>query len=169
MADHWYVLRTKSNKETLVWQQALARGFKVVYPRFRVNPVNPRARKIVPFFPGYMFVEADLKRAGASTFQYMPYTLGLVCFGGEPAQVPESFIHEIRQRMEDIEHQGGLFFDNLQRGDRVWIGGGPFSGYEAIFDARLSGKERVRVLLNMLNDRHMVVELDTALISKIKV
>ena len=168
MADQWYALRTKANKETIVWQQAVSRGFEVVYPRLRVNPVNPRARKIVPFFPGYLFVEADLQRAGTSTFQYMPYTLGLVCFGGEAARVPESFIYEIRMREENLEHHGGWVSDPFHRGDRVWVRSGPFYGYEGVFDARLSGKERVRILLTMLNDRQLLVEMDADLISKVK-
>jgi transcription antitermination factor NusG len=168
MANHWYVLRTKPNKETLVWEQAQARGFEVFYPRIRVHPVNPRARTIKPFFPGYLFIETDLPSVGLSTFQYMPYTLGLVSFGGEPAHIPESFIHEMRRRLQDIEREGGLKLEDLNRGDRVWIQEGPFSGYEAIFDARLSGNERVRVLLKMLSDRHVPVELDEGLISKVK-
>jgi transcription antitermination factor NusG len=168
MANHWYVLRTKPNKETLVWEQAQARGFEVFYPRIRVHPVNPRARTIKPFFPGYLFIETDLPSVGLSTFQYMPYTLGLVSFGGEPAHIPESFIHEMRRRLQDIEREGGLKLEDLNRGDRVWIQDGPFSGYEAIFDARLSGNERVRVLLKMLSDRHVPVELDEGLISKVK-
>jgi transcription antitermination factor NusG len=168
MTRRWYALRTKPNKEALVWQQAQVRGFKVFYPRLRVHPVNPRARKVVPYFPGYLFVEADLQQAGLSTFQYMPYTLGLVCFGGEPAYIPESFIHEMKRRMLDIKDSDGLFVDHLNRGDRVLIQDGPFSGYEAIFDTRLSGNDRVRVLLNMLSDRHILVEMGAGMISKVR-
>jgi transcriptional antiterminator RfaH len=36
---------------------------------------------------------------------------------------------------------------------------GPFSGYRAIFDAQISGEERVRVLLRML-DKHREVPLE---------
>jgi transcription antitermination factor NusG len=168
MMTRWYALRTKPNKETLVWQQAKLRGFKVFYPRLRVKPVNPRARKVVPYFPGYLFVEADLQQAGLSTFQFMPYTLGLVCFGGEPATIPESFIHEMKQRMLVIEDSGGFFIDHLKRGDRVLIQDGPFDGYEAIFDTRLSGNDRVQVLLNMLSNRHILVEMDAGMVSKLR-
>ncbi|RPJ25450.1 MAG: hypothetical protein EHM33_14520 [Chloroflexi bacterium] len=38
----------------------------------------------------------------------------------------------------------------LKRGEVVLIHGGPFRDYEAIFDARLPGKERARVLLRLL-------------------
>jgi hypothetical protein len=35
----------------------------------------------------------------------------------------------------------------------------PFSSYEAIFDVRLSGDERVRVLLKLLNRQQIPLEL----------
>ena len=41
--------------------------------------------------------------------------------------------------------------NDLKRGDVVKIQSGPFAGYDAIFDARLSGQERVRVLLQLLS------------------
>jgi hypothetical protein len=43
-----------------------------------------------------------------------------------------------------------------------------FEGYEGIFDATLSGRQRVRVFLKMLNDRFVPVELDAGTIEKLK-
>lgn len=164
---NWYVLRSKPCKEEIVWRQAQSLGFETFYPRLRVRPVNPRARKIRPYFPGYLFVKADLEAVGLSTFQYMPYAIGLVCFGGEPAYVQESLILAIRRRVEEIAEVGGELFDGLKRGDQVWIQDGPFVDYQAIFDARLDGGERVRVLLQMLNDRFVPMEIDAAMIEKV--
>jgi transcription antitermination factor NusG len=45
---------------------------------------------------------------------------------------------------------------------------GPFAGYEAIFDVRLPGKERVRVLLQMLTRRSVPLELSAGQIQKKK-
>jgi transcriptional antiterminator RfaH len=106
-----------------------------------------------------MFVRADLSEAGHSAFQYLPFSMGLVSFGGEPASVPEGLVHAIRRRLEQIVEDGGEFFGGLKRGDRVWIQDGPFAGYEAVFDARISGRERVRVLLQVLSGRSLPVEL----------
>ena len=77
MTIGWYALRSKPRKEEALWGQLLARGFETFYPRLRINPVNPRARKLAPYFPGYMFVYADLEEVGPSTFNYMPFSLGL--------------------------------------------------------------------------------------------
>lgn len=162
MTSRWYALRSKPCKEAIVWQQVQARGFETFYPRLRVRPVNPRARKVKPYFPGYMFVQADLDVVGLSTFQYMPYTMGLVCFGGEPAHVPEAAIHAIRRRVGEIAEAGGELFDGLKRGDPVWIQDGPFAGYEAIFDTQISGRDRVRVLLQMISGRNIKIEMCAA-------
>ena len=169
MAEHWYALRSKPRKEEVVWRQVRTQGYEIFYPRLKVNPVNPRARKLRPYFPGYMFVSVDLGEAGLSTFQWMPHAMGIVCFGEEPAIVPEHLIHAIRKRVDEIAAAGGEIFDGLSSGDSVVINAGPFAGYEAIFDARLPGSERVRVLLQLLNNsRQVPLELEVGQIRKKK-
>jgi transcriptional antiterminator RfaH len=167
MANLWYALRTKPRKEEFVCRQLRTQGFETFYPRLKVNPVNPRASKVRPYFPGYLFVSADIEAVGRSTFQWMPHALGLVNFGDEPASVPENLIHALQKRVEEIAAAGGEVFDGLHSGDVVRITDGPFRGYEAIFDARLPGNERVRVLLELLsNQRKIPIELHAGLIQK---
>jgi len=166
MPDYWYVLHSHPNKEELLWRQVLNHGFEAFYPRIRVHPTNPRARKIKAYFPGYLFVRADITSSGLSVFQWMPFATGLVSFGGEPSVVPDHLIATIRQRIGEIADAGGELFDGLKPGDPVYIHSGPFSGYEAIFDLRLTGSERVRVLLKMLNNRNLPIELDSGQIEK---
>ena len=159
MALQWYALRSKPRKEEILWRQLRAQEFEVFFPRIRVHPVNPRSRKLLPYFPGYMFVNVNLEEVGLSTFQWMPHAIGLVSFDGEPSTVPENLIYAINKRVEEIAAAGGEFFDGIKPGDTVKINTGPFAGYEAIFDARLPGSERVRVLIQMLSDRRVPVEL----------
>ena len=167
MALNWYALRSKPRKEDTVWEQLNHRGIENFYPRIRVHPVNPRAKKVKPYFPGYLFVRIDLTDTGISTFRWMPHTLGLVAFGGEPAGVPVALINAVQTRVDDINKAGGEVFDGLKTGDKVWIHSGVFSGYEGIFDARISGDDRVRILLQLLGDtRHIPVELDVSQIRK---
>jgi len=162
MALHWYAIRSKPRKEDIVWKQIHDRGFELFYPRLRINPVNPRSRKHRPYFPGYLFIHADLDEIGLSTFQWIPHTVGVVSFGGEPAPVPDNLIYAIRQRVDEISKAGGEVFDGLHKGDVVRINYGPFEGYEAIFDDRITGTERVRVLLQFLSNRYVPVELDAS-------
>ena len=169
MSEEWYALRSKPRKEDVLWRQVLSRDIESFYPRLRVNPVNPRSRKLRPYFPGYLFVKADLEELGHSVFQWMPHSMGLITFGGEPATVSPHLIDAIRKRVEEINDAGGEIFEGLQSGDAVRISEGPFKGYEAIFDARLPGSERVRVLLELLGTQRQVpVELNASNIQRKK-
>jgi transcriptional antiterminator RfaH len=99
----------------------------------------------------------------------MPHSLGLVAFGDEPSIVPENLIYAIQRRVEEIASAGGELFDGLRSGDSVVISDGPFAGYEAIFDTRLPGSQRVRVLLQLLtNQRVIPVELQAGQIKRKK-
>lgn len=164
----WYVVRSKPNKEDFFCDQLLAHRLEVYHPRIPVRTVNPRARKVRPYFPGYIFVHLDLEQVSAAVLHWMPGSAGLVCFDSEPASVPENLINAIRHRVEEISAAGGEQLDSLKPGDRVSIQGGPFSGYEAIFDASISGNERVRVLIQYLRGRQLPVELPTGFVQKIK-
>lgn len=169
MPLNWYALRSKPRKEDIVYGQAREQGFEVFYPRLRVQPINPRSKKVRPYFPGYLFVKADLEEVGLSVFQWMPHSVGLVSFGGEPSIVPENLIHAVRLRVEEIAAAGGEIFDGLKHGDTITIDFGPFEGYEAIFDTRLPGTERVRILLQLLtNQRSVPIELNASHIRKKK-
>jgi transcriptional antiterminator RfaH len=70
--------------------------------------------------------------------------------------------------VNEIAAAGGQVFESLRPGDKISIQVGPFAGYEAIFDGRLSGGERVRVLLELLGGRRLPVELSAACIEQKK-
>ena len=159
MTAHWYVLHSKPNKEEFLWEQLGSHNIEAFYPRLRVNPANPRARKVKPYFPGYVFIHTDLETTAHSALQWMPGAIGFVSFGSIPSVVPDGLIHAIQKRVEQVNAAGGEVFEGLKRGDVVTIERGPFAGYEAIFDARISGSERVRVLLKMLQGRSAKMEV----------
>jgi transcription antitermination factor NusG len=166
MAQKWYAYQSHPNKEIALSHQVQARGFEFFLPQIRVQPVNPRARKIRPYFPGYLFIHIDLIDVGITDLNRIPYSKGVVTFGGEPAIVPDHLIQSIQQRLTGGSGLQGGKIENLRSGEQVRIEAGPFAGYEAIFDTQLSGSERVRVLLKMLSDRHIMVELNSDQISK---
>lgn len=180
MANKWYVLHVKPHKERSVYNLLLSQeGIRdihapdgdgataVFYPRVRVKPADPRSARIRPFFPGYLFVHADLQTLGLNAFNWIPGVHRLVSFGNKPSIVPDNLINELRNRMVRIEEAGGLVFDGLKPGDPVRIVSGPFAGYEAIFDMRLPGRERVQVLLAFLGRHPRRIKLGDDAIEKI--
>lgn len=160
MTLSWFALRSKPQKEEALSLEARGRGLSVFYPRLSVRPVNPRARTHRPYFPGYMFIQAERDSLVRSEFRWMPFSLGLVCTGDEPATIPDSVMNGIRRRIEEFNRAERQFVDGLKAGDAVEIRSGPLAGYAAIFDTRLPGRDRVRVLLSLLHDRYLTVELE---------
>jgi transcription elongation factor/antiterminator RfaH len=175
MTRHWYALHTKPHKERQVAALLRSREIEIFLPLLRVNPVNPRAAREKPYFPSYLFVQVDLDVIGLSILRWTPGLLRMVEFGGELGTVPASLISQIKNRLTDIRAAGGLSLESLSSGDRIRVVSGTFEGYEGVFDARLSGAERVRVLLELISDhqarrnisRTVPVELDAGKIEKL--
>jgi len=85
-------------------EQLSIRKIKANCPRIKVKVVNTRARKIRPYFPGYLFVRVDMGRIGSSVLRWTPGAVGLVGYGGEPAFVPEGLFQANRKRVEQINN-----------------------------------------------------------------
>jgi transcription antitermination factor NusG len=155
----WYVLHSKPNKEELLYDQLCFRTIDAYYPRIKVRPVNPRARTSKPYFPGYLFIKTNQDAIGPSALSWMPGATGLVSFGNDPATVPDEFVQAIRDRVDQANSDFDDQIEKFKYGDIVEIQSGPFRGYHAIFDSHLPGRERVRILLQMLWDRQVGVEI----------
>lgn len=164
MSLAWYVLHSKPNKEDFLFSQLKNRAIEVYYPLLRVDPVNPRSRKVKPFFPGYLFVQIDLEGTPLSSLAYVPGTNRVVSFDHVPAIVPDEVIHTIRQNVDKINEHPDNFQKQLHHGDPVIIQGGPFEGYQAIFDTHLEGSERVRLLIKLLRGQQMRVQVPSQMI-----
>ncbi|MDX1616864.1 MAG: transcription termination/antitermination NusG family protein [Candidatus Promineifilaceae bacterium] len=160
MSLSWYALHTKPHKERSVAERLRAQGIEVYYPNLRVTPVNPRARKQRPYFPGYLFVRLDLEEMGENALRWTPGCHGLVSFGGEPASVPDNLIAILEKRVREYVQSDSEQRRDFEPGDRVRVTTGPFEGYEAIFEGRLSGRQRVQVLLSLLRRRPKRLQLD---------
>ncbi len=168
MTVSWYVIRSKPNKEEFLAEQLTAYGIEIFLPRIRVKTVNPRARKVRPYFPSYLFVHVDLDLVSVSTLHWMPGAVNLISFDSEPASVPDLLISAIERQVGHINALQENFVKSLKPGDIVTIHDGPFAGYEAIFDGEISGRERVRVLLNFLQKRQIPLELREQQIGRVK-
>lgn len=159
MAFFWYTIYCKPRKETQVAEYLKAQNFDIYYPIVRFDKSNH------PYFPRYLFVYANINMVGTSALRWVPGSVGLVEFGGEPAIVSNQFIAELKQYIRGVERAGGLHLHELQQGDLVEIRSGAFSGYEAIFDYYLCAEDRVQVLLHWLG-RDMKVNVDAGSVRK---
>lgn len=168
MAVNWYAIQSKPGKEDFLAGQLTSYGIEFFYPRIRVTPVNPRARKVVPYFPNYLFVHVDLEQVNVSDLRWMPGASGLVSFDGEPASVPEPLIVSLQRQLDSLHASSRNFLTDLQPGDPVLIQSGPFAGYEAIFNEHIPGRDRVRVLLGYLQKRQIPIDVREQEIGRVK-
>jgi len=166
MALHWYVIRSKTNKESMLEKELDARKVICFFPYLKVNPVNPRSYQVKPYFPNYLFVRANLEKEGKTFLKWIPYSQGLVQFGGEPVVVPDALVYGIQKSLNEINARGGLQNDKFSSGDAVKVVGGQFRGYEGVFDAYMDGRDRARVLLDLLNGRKIPLKLNKQQIAK---
>ncbi len=168
----WYVLRTKPQKERLVASQLRLRDVEVYFPTYRRPENGKRPTRESAFFPGYVFVHVNLDQIGRSALSWIPGLHGLVKFGPRPAVIAEHLMANLRARLVVVQRAGGRAFASMEKGDVVRVTRGPFSGYDALFDARLQGHKRVRVLLALLrggavgSGRCLPLELDARDIEK---
>jgi transcription antitermination factor NusG len=161
-------MQSKPQKESILSDQLGLRNIDVYYPCLQVHPVNPRARKSKPYFPRYLFVHLDPGCHDLSWLRWVTGAIGLVSFGGEPASVPENVVHAIRERVDQINAAGGDRSEGLEQDELVVIQDGPFAGYQALFNARLSGSKRVRVLIDLLRKGRISVNLPAGQIRSLK-
>jgi len=152
----WYVMHSKPQKEKWLCNQLDALQLEAYYPSVRTKTGSQKSK---PYFPGYLFVNVDLQLTGISLLQWIPGSLGLVSFGGDPACVPDGLLQRIRHRVDEINRAEDNIFKSLKSGDEVRIHSGPFAGYEAVFCSRLRDSERIQVLLKVLQNQTIRVDL----------
>lgn len=156
--EQWYVIFCKPRLEDQVGHYLDSKGFETYCPTCLVQPDDTHPAQIKPFFPRYLFVRADLEATGTSVLNWIPGAVGLVTYGDTPASVPQHIIDELKKRLSTNEQTILSPMQRISCGESVRIVRGPLSGYDAVFDSRLSGSQRVRVLLQML-DRQVQVTL----------
>ncbi len=159
-------MRSKANKEQFLLEQLNARGMHTYLPMIRSHAVNPRARKMKPYFPGYLFIELDMENEDNSDLQWIPGGVGLVSFGDEYPAVPPSFISALQKHLDDLNKGEKVHSVDYKPGDSLQIQDGPLKGYQALFDARIRGTDRVRVLLKLLRGQLVRVELPSSKVKK---
>jgi transcriptional antiterminator RfaH len=152
----WYLLRAKAGEECRAQEQLTRIADDVLLPlvKLRVRRWGRMVKSVAPLFPCYLFSQLDLAR----DFSRLRYTRGLrelVCFGGEPAVVPEWIINGLKERCASgpVELPEPTFLP----GDPVRIADGPLREFEGVFERYLSGQERIAILLSVMGGGRAVL------------
>jgi transcriptional antiterminator RfaH len=136
--SYWAVVHTQSRHEDMVCVQLARAEFEIYLPRIKLE------NRISPLFPGYLFVHI------VDRWYPVRWTRGVIGLLPIPAQLQEKTMTDIRKR----EGRDGFVklpspANRLRKGQQVRITRGSFEGQIALCEG-MSGRDRVRVLLNML-------------------
>lgn len=150
MDQNWYVLAVQPRKEVYVEHQLRSAGEVVTCPRYVKTVRHARRTKRVPspLFPGYLFVQLDLKTHNWRKVNSIPGSMGLVKFNNRPSPLGLPFVESV---ISKIGRDGIVSFEQkLRLGDSVQAVGGPF---DRLFGRviEMSESDRVKVLMDALN------------------
>ena len=161
----WYVLHTKSRFENVVFDGLRKKAIEAFLPKVTVPSRRKDRRKMirVPLFPGYVFVNSDLD---PTHHLDILKTVGAVRLIGDH-QGPISVLDETVASLQimtntDQPISTGTAF---QKGQRVMVVNGPFSGVVGIFE-RYQGQQRIVVHIEALG-QFAAVEVDIDDVEKI--
>ena len=161
MSEAWYLVRTKSNRESLVREQLSRISSEVFLPKLKVYSSYRGNPTVVPLFPRYIFARLHLTKHYFDV-RYLPGVTGFVPAGREPLEVSEEIVDSVRVRCTD----GVVQFrpQPFRGGDRVRVIDGPFRNFEAIFEGYLSGAKRVAILIDAVEGSGVRVIADASII-----
>jgi transcription antitermination factor NusG len=151
----WYVVQTQRYRERLAREKLCERGTPTYLPMLLQWPRPAVGSAVQPMFPSYLFVHAalphDYYRVSRSEG-----VRGFVTFGSEPAPMDAAAVEFLRgrERPDGLIHVG----EGVASRGTVRITKGPFSGLTAVVQRHLPARERVLVLLRILQ-RETRVEL----------
>ncbi len=147
------VVQAKRHKERAVQTNLAREGIATYLPLLRQWPRPAVGGDIGPMFPGYVFCQPVPGQLSAVTT--CCGVVRLVNFGDGPARVGAEVVAYLRDR---AGADGVIEIDPVVAGRAVTITDGPLRGLAAIVERRLTARQRVLVLLELLQ-RQTRVEL----------
>ena len=153
----WFAAQTLSGKEALATSHLDRQGFETACPQLwrTVTHARKTRRVLRPIFPGYVFVNVDMRRM---RWRAIDSTIGvarLVRFGDRPAALPAGMVENFIAQTSD---DGGIEFEErLAVGDNIRVMSGAFEDWVGKI-VSLPDSDRVKVLLGMMT-RHVEVTL----------
>jgi transcriptional antiterminator RfaH len=146
----WYCLRTHPKHETVAAAHLRqVPGVVVFHPQLPLMRWTSRGwmRRSESLFPNYLFARFMLETT-LEKVRYTPAVKRILEFGGKAQAIPDPVIEELRRTMEAAVSE--VFRDAPVVGEEVEIAKGPLEGLRGQVIWVRPGKERVKVLLDIL-------------------
>lgn len=149
LVQEWYVVHTKNRFENVVFESLQKKSLETFLPKITVRSKRKDRRKMirVPLFPGYLFVKTDLNPNEHLEIVKTTGAVRLIGNKAGPVSVPEETVDSLKIIV--TTENKVVTGSRLQKGDRVVVVAGPFTGVMGIF-SRYKGQGRVVVHIDAL-------------------
>ncbi|MDQ7844538.1 MAG: transcription termination/antitermination NusG family protein [Armatimonadota bacterium] len=146
----WFAVHTKPREEGRAARLLGLKGITTFLPRLLVSHRHGSRRwqAAEPLFPGYLFARFLSDAQVLSVVRWTPGVKYVLGDGRSPAPVPEDVVAYLQARAGE----SGVIVPQMRfrPGMRVRIRAGPLEFLEGIIDRPVPGRQRVRVLLELL-------------------
>ena len=147
---NWYCLKSRPKHEHIATAHLRQMpGVEVFCPRLRFKRPTIRGARWFQeaMFPGYLFARFNFTERHKEVGYAMGVS-GILRFGERYAAIGEETIHLLRSHTD--ETHVAVIESEVREGDTVTIVEGAMTGIQGVVTHFLSGRERVRVLLEFL-------------------
>lgn len=161
----WYCVRTQTKREHIAAEHL--RGLEreeveVFCPRLRYRKATRRGTVwwLEPLFPGYLMARFRLVEADR-TVTFCQGVRGLVRFGSDVPEIPESFVESLRREYQADAGTSEILtvLPDIENGEEVEVANGPLAGMSGVVVEIAPAAERVKILLEFLG-QPQVVDID---------
>jgi len=156
MGARWYAVYTKPRCEQKAADGLMRRSLEAFLPKIEVTRKRQTrsVRQTEPLFPCYVFARIEIDSEHFLAARWTPGVRKILGVGDPLSSVPDSVISYIREQMG----AGGAVSprQDFQVGDTVRIRKGPLRDLIGIFKGEVSPTGRVKVLMNILQNRREV-------------
>ena len=157
----WFVVLSKPRREEFAQFHLRLKGLETFFPRLMLPKFTYKTKRIVPLFPNYLFVHADLAR-DYDQVRWAPGVKSFVHFGSVPAPLDDKIAEGL---LREANCDGIIPAQcDLKVGQEVQIRGGSFEGLLGVVQRTPDARGRVRLLMKLLS-RRIAVEVPVHLIS----
>jgi transcriptional antiterminator RfaH len=146
--NHWFCLKTQPKHEHIAAAHVrLMKDVEVFAPRIRFQRATTQGVRWFEeaMFPGYLFARFNFTERHRE-IRYAAGVSAILQFGSSYARVDEGVIHGLREYTDD--KCVAVVQNEVKEGSSVKIVEGALRGLEAVVTQVLSGRERIRVLVN---------------------
>ncbi|MCD6569690.1 MAG: hypothetical protein J7L53_03205 [Deltaproteobacteria bacterium] len=161
----WFVAQTNLREDYIASSNLKQLGVVVYQPLMQKYVFHARKKtlKTYPLFPNYIFVHISTMVEDLHKIRWCRGVKRLLIDNYTPIPIEDEFINSLKA----MENESGIIKRpvKFKSGDIVRVRSGPMKDIYGIFESWDSDEGRVRILIEMVNNRAKVI-LDASLLEK---